>query len=175
MLKTARKFVPTCIKCEINTDWAIIPCQKQRRLLSTCVKQLAVGTKSTNCRFLTRINPLWKQKFFPQWIDTVSCYSTLPGKTDYSKFQAYKPDWSLQEISIPCCSNMYIPKPEGIQMEVKYIDTANQLSEAQRSQMPTVLAAHGSPGSHEDWLGLVQPLVEKGFRLVIPNFPGELL
>ena len=89
--------------------------------------------------------------------------------------KSYTPDWSLKCISILCCEELYMPKPEGIQLEVDYVDTASHLSVDERASMPTVLVTHDSPGSHEDMMGIAQPLADKGFRVVLPNYPGWFL
>ena len=60
-----------------------------------------------------------------------------------------------------------------VAFNVAYIDTAGDLSEEERCEMPTVLATHGSPGSHKDLVPLVKTLPDLGARVLVVNFPGE--
>ena len=53
------------------------------------------------------------------------------------------------------------------------IDTAAELPKDVKDRMPTILCVHGSGGSHEDFVPLLNDLVEDhGFRAVCLNWPG---
>ena len=53
------------------------------------------------------------------------------------------------------------------------IDTAAELPKDVKDRMPTILCVHGSGGSHEDFIPLLNNLVEDhGFRAVCLNWPG---
>ncbi|OAF66379.1 hypothetical protein A3Q56_05864 [Intoshia linei] len=56
--------------------------------------------------------------------------------------------------------------------DVGYIDTAHNLMKSQKSRIPTVMMFHGTPETHESLINLIEPLVDNGFRVLVPNFPG---
>ncbi|CAH1787751.1 unnamed protein product [Owenia fusiformis] len=57
--------------------------------------------------------------------------------------------------------------PNGVDFNVQYIDTSPG-----RLDLPVALAIHGAPGTHKDFLPIVDQLAERGYRVIIPNFPG---
>ena len=58
-------------------------------------------------------------------------------------------------------------KPQGIQVQVKYIDTHGQTNKTKA----TVLALHGAPGSYQDFEGIIEQLTQQGCRVIAPNLP----
>ena len=82
----------------------------------------------------------------------------------------YKPNWNLHECLIK--SNVSSELPNGIKFLVRYIDTAASLDPAEREKMPVVVATHGSPGSYKDLVLVLEPLIDKGARIILPNMPG---
>ena len=83
----------------------------------------------------------------------------------------YTPDWTLHECKLKCNPNER--RPDGMEFVVRYIDTAASLDPAVRDKMPVVVATHGSPGSYKDLVLVIEPLIDKGARLVLPNMPGQ--
>ena len=81
----------------------------------------------------------------------------------------YMPDWTLHECKLKCNNEQ---RPGEIEFFVRYIDTAASLDPAVREKMPVVVATHGSPGSYKDLVLVIEPLIDKGARLVLPNMPG---
>ena len=60
-----------------------------------------------------------------------------------------------------------------VRFRASCIDTAAELPEDVKDRMPTILCVHGSGGSHEDFVPLLNDLVEDhGFRAVCLNWPG---
>ncbi|PAV69770.1 hypothetical protein WR25_22868 isoform D [Diploscapter pachys] len=70
---------------------------------------------------------------------------------------------SLQRISV----RFRTGKGQELESEVIYSDTMPS-----GSQIATVCAVHGTPGSHSDFKKLASFLLEKRIRLICPNFPG---
>ena len=82
----------------------------------------------------------------------------------------YKPDWDLKECTVKSYGSK---KQDGIEFLVRYIDTAASLDPVERDAMPVVVATHGSPGSYKDLVLVLEPLIDKGARLILPNMPGN--
>lgn len=66
--------------------------------------------------------------------------------------------------------NFYKEKPNGLNFKIEYRDTKDFVGK----HAPTVLAIHGSPGTHNDY----HPYAEKlsklfGVRFIAPNLPGK--
>lgn len=53
---------------------------------------------------------------------------------------------------------------------MEYCDTHAQAP----SEAPVVLALHGAPGNHTDFINVIEHLSERGVRVVAPNFPGTV-
>lgn len=82
----------------------------------------------------------------------------------------YTPNWDLHECRFK--SNIGPAAPDGIEFLVRYIDTAASLEPSERDKMPVVVATHGSPGSYKDLVLVIEPLIDRGARLILPNMPG---
>ena len=80
-------------------------------------------------------------------------------------------NYPVKNAEICTLKNFYRERPEGLKFNVEYCDTKDYV---QRKDAPTVLALHGSPGTHNDFLPYVEKL-SKAFdmRFVAPNLPGE--
>ena len=83
-------------------------------------------------------------------------------------------DFRPKEMLVTTSYGYWHERPEGVQMNVTYIDTASDMTFWEARHMPTILAMHGSPGTHKDLLPIVEPLAEMGARVIVPNFPGKL-
>ena len=59
----------------------------------------------------------------------------------------------------------------GCSFHVSYVDHSREPQEDQ----PVVLGIHGTPGSLQDFIPMLKLLVEKGFRVVVPDYPGNKL
>ena len=59
---------------------------------------------------------------------------------------------------------------EGIEIEVKYYDS----NPTATPSTPVVGAFHGVPGSFQVFAGIIPDLRAKGFRVIAPNFPGNV-
>ena len=57
----------------------------------------------------------------------------------------------------------------GCSFHVSYVDHSREPQEDQ----PVVLGIHGTPGSLQDFIPMLKLLVEKGFRVVVPDYPGN--
>ena len=81
-------------------------------------------------------------------------------------------------IQFKTCSQVYSTQrdnylfkrcpPEGITVDIKYIDTGARSSSSQ----PTVLALHGAPGTYGDFSAMANYLTARGVRVIAPNFPN---
>ncbi len=81
---------------------------------------------------------------------------------------------SIKKVCVTLVNELYIKngQPEGCTFHTKFLDSAAHKNGAIKLKMPTVLAVHGSPGGHEDFIPIVGPLVEKGYRVVALNQLG---
>ena len=59
---------------------------------------------------------------------------------------------------------------EGITYNMTYLDT-----KPGASNVPTILAAHGAPGTYNDYSELIEKLSGKGYRVIAPNLPDMKL
>lgn len=93
-------------------------------------------------------------------------------------------EWSeAKKVTITTCKKVYSDPLQaryifkkcpssGIQIDVDYLDT--NCSDVDQKR-PTILAVHGAPGNYNDYSAVISRFKEKGFRVVAPNFPGNLL
>ncbi len=83
-------------------------------------------------------------------------------------------EWAIKKVSVHLVNELNIEsdRPEGCIFHTKYLDSAANMNRAVKLKMPTLVAVHGSPGSHEDFIPIVGPLVEEGYRIVAFNQPG---
>ena len=68
---------------------------------------------------------------------------------------------ALQVHSIPV-------KALGTEFEVVY-------AEAGSPSGAVLIGIHGAPCTHNAFRGVVPPLVSAGYRVIIPNLPGEII
>ena len=59
---------------------------------------------------------------------------------------------------------------DGVTFNLTYLDTKPGVS-----NVPTILAAHGAPGSYNDYKDVIERLDSKGYRVIAPNFPNMQL
>ena len=71
------------------------------------------------------------------------------------------PNKTLQIHSIPV-------KALGTEFEVVY-------AEAGSPSGAVLIGIHGAPCTHNAFKGVVPPLVSAGYRVIIPNLPGEFM
>jgi len=74
---------------------------------------------------------------------------------------------SSQTTDVPLTVNHVHIAVGGSHARVGYIDLGP-------SEGDICLALHGAPGSVEDMLDLAPSLTNAGFRLLVPEFPGEI-
>ena len=67
----------------------------------------------------------------------------------------------------------YPNRPQGLTFDCKYLDTHGE-NETKSKDLPTIVAVHGTPGTHKDFLPIVPQLVKEGFRVVALNIPGNI-
>lgn len=48
-------------------------------------------------------------------------------------------------------------------------------SSAKKKSASTIIATHGSPGSHKDFEYMLPRLLASGYRVIIPNWPGKII
>lgn len=76
-------------------------------------------------------------------------------------------------IYLTTCTNVWEDVPVGVKFDVSYVDSH---PEAQYDiKTPVIVGLHGAPGSHHDLLPILEPMVDLGCRVIIPNFPGIIL
>lgn len=157
--------------------WAIT----QRLCGPLQVTPASLSAKTIHC--LSPINVKFKLPPESRLVSRSSALNSEPPKklsteVDYSgkrNLRQYKSNWSEQTLTVSCCPDLYAPKPDGIQMNVVYIDTGYDLSSAEKTKVATVILAHGAGQTHKDMLPLAENLAQEGFRVVVPNFPGETI
>ena len=88
-----------------------------------------------------------------------------------SKDRPFKTDWPIHSVQISTSHLRWYDKEEGLEFHVKYLDTGS--GPIDTSQTPTIVALHGGPGSHVDFLPIIEKLVNQGVRFICPNFPGN--
>jgi hypothetical protein len=80
--------------------------------------------------------------------------------------------WPVRNALVETCKNLYEDDPYPIKMNASYLDTRASNHDGCR---PTVMMIHGAPGSHHDFLPIIDILAEKGIRVIAPNMPGKFL
>lgn len=84
-----------------------------------------------------------------------TCVNTYAGKRD---------TWSKRYLFRSC------PR-DGIDLDLRYIDTMPSADNSVAQSSPTVLLVHGAPGSHADYASLIVRLSQDGVRVLAPTFP----
>lgn len=80
----------------------------------------------------------------------------------------------LRHVMIQTNLEYFDERPQGVIYNVAYVDNCYGSDVSTRWQKPVALLLHGSPGTHQDMMILAQPLIDRGFRVIVPNFPGKL-
>jgi pimeloyl-ACP methyl ester carboxylesterase len=60
----------------------------------------------------------------------------------------------------------------GVVFDTAYLDSHPAVGF--NPDMPVLVALHDSPGSSTDLVPLLQPFVNLGYRVIAPDFPGEI-
>ncbi|XP_064635361.1 uncharacterized protein LOC135492699 [Lineus longissimus] len=76
--------------------------------------------------------------------------------------------WPIKETLVETCGEIYEDDPYHIKFSTSYIDTGARGHE----ECQTVMMVHGAPGSHHDFVPIIDILVTKGIRVIAPNMPG---
>lgn len=73
----------------------------------------------------------------------------------------------VRQITVKTCRHLLKdhPKFKEFVFNAHYVDTGGVGKK-------TILAVHGSPGSHNDFRQLIPKLMAKNFRFISVNFPG---
>lgn len=121
---------------------------------------------------------LARRTFVSSQTPTKACENKFPDKcmnrvdSSLTNGPSIMPDWSVHELYMMSCVGMWDDRSEGSQCIVGYIDTAASVAPLHRSRMPTILVVPGGDGTHSDIAPLLEPLVDRGFRIVIPYLVG---
>jgi hypothetical protein len=89
-----------------------------------------------------------------------------------NRLSSYNADWSVHELYMVTCSEMWDDRPHGAQMIVGYIDTAASLEDSQRRGMSTALVLTSCLTDDIEIMTALQKLIDVGFRLIIPSMIG---
>ena len=81
-------------------------------------------------------------------------------------------DFKLRAVEFITNVDRWDEKPQGILVKTIFIDTCYDKSAVVKAQMPILLGVHGSPGNHNDLLPIAKSFSQKGYRIIIVNFPG---
>lgn len=92
--------------------------------------------------------------------------------SNVSSSNSYDADWSVRELYMVTCSEMWDDRPDGAQVVVGYIDTAASLDDSQRRGMSTALVLTSCLTDGDEMMAALQKLVDLGFRLIIPSMIG---
>lgn len=81
-------------------------------------------------------------------------------------------EYPVKNVEICTLKNFYNEKPDGLKFNVEYCDTKDYV---RKNDAPTILAIHGSPGTHNDFAPYMEKLSKAfGVRFVAPNLPGKI-
>ena len=83
-----------------------------------------------------------------------------------------EPTWNVKELYMTTCVNVWEENPRGARFIVGYIDTASELKESERSLMPTILAVSCNIIKHTEFIKLLNPVAQRGYRIIMPLLAG---
>lgn len=67
---------------------------------------------------------------------------------------------------------MYAQAMNGLKLQVEYADTIDLCKNYENeSDLITIVALHGAPGSHEDFEPFIKYFSNKNIRIIVPNYP----
>ncbi|XP_064602638.1 uncharacterized protein LOC135468359 isoform X2 [Liolophura sinensis] len=158
-VKQTQKGVSFCQLGQRYTSPNLSKTVQSATLLSTNSKSSEQGysqfvVKKAVSKFLTRLanHGIFKKQVQP--IDIDDSESALKARYVY----------------LTTCTNMWEDVPVGVKFDVSYVDSHPEAP--YNIKTPVVVGLHGTPGSHQDLLPILEPMVAQGCRVVIPNFPG---
>jgi len=89
-----------------------------------------------------------------------------------SNHEEITPDWTVHERLIATCSGIWDECPDGSSFIVSYVDTAWQLTKAEKVRLPTVLAPARDLAHSDSLKPLLGSLARNGFRVIMPYLVG---
>ena len=75
-------------------------------------------------------------------------------------------------LYVKSCVDYWVEFPMGVVFDTAYLDSHPAVGF--NPDMPVLVALHDSPGSSTDLVPLLQPFVNLGYRVIAPDFPGEI-
>lgn len=78
----------------------------------------------------------------------------------------------LRFIYVKSCVDYWVEYPTGVIFDSAYLDSHPAVGF--NPDTPVLVALHDSPGSSKDLVPLLQPFANLGYRVIVPDFPGEI-
>lgn len=78
----------------------------------------------------------------------------------------------LRFIYVKSCVDYWVEYPTGVIFDSAYLDSHPAVGF--NPNTPVLVALHDSPGSSKDLVPLLQPFANLGYRVIVPDFPGEI-
>ncbi|XP_041366493.1 uncharacterized protein LOC121381304 [Gigantopelta aegis] len=102
----------------------------------------------------------------------VRYFARTPCVSVKSTVSAANPSIKLRYVYVQTCVNTWEDIPNGVLFDVCYADSHPDDDLKTTASLPTIVALHNTPGSHDDLIQVLESFVLMGCRVIAPNFPG---